>query len=209
MPFAKLGTRSCRASTFLCRGVQRTDGGGLKCAQRRARHPLSRQAVRRLRLAPPWAVRVGAWRFSKAAGGGGPHGCTRASPLVVFGLSPFTAMTDISSNNLLIREESDGCRLLLADPSTSHRAADLADPNRCGPRSCITFHSADSAPFSALDRGSVRHMPQPCKHLANLALGMVRWHRLNAGTSTSSPPGCGAPPPPASSGGTPRQTTTL
>ncbi|PRW59599.1 serine threonine- kinase PEPKR2-like [Chlorella sorokiniana] len=37
-------------------------------------------------------------------------------------------MQDISSNNLLIREEKYGCRLLLADPSMTMRACDLADP---------------------------------------------------------------------------------
>ncbi|PRW59973.1 leucine-rich transmembrane [Chlorella sorokiniana] len=56
--------------------------------------------------------------------------CDRRIPEDVFAnFFNLRRSTDISSNNLLIREEKDGCRLLLADPTTCHRACDLADPN--------------------------------------------------------------------------------
>lgn len=58
------------------------------------------------------------------------HASVHPSPI----LHPF-APADISSNNLLIREEKgETCRLLLADPSITMRACDLAKPDMCARR---------------------------------------------------------------------------
>ena len=183
----------CCMPTLPCRRVQRAHAG--HCALRRDRHRDARQVasghvwlacmLERRRTActmglalPGLAAIVSACRPS--------HASVHPSPI----LHPF-APADISSNNLLIREEKgDTCRLLLADPSITMRACDLAKPDMCARRLLLLAAAwATSTALQLLARTAV--VPP-----------------FAAGLTASRPPGCGVPPPAATSASTPPPTRT-
>jgi serine/threonine protein kinase len=92
-------------------------------------------------------------------------------------------MQDISSNNLLIREEKYGCRLLLADPSMTMRACDLADPKmRVAVQCCLNLLLVAPCMRQVRHRSPARTPP-----------AITTCATPAAGPRSLCAPGCGAP----------------